>query len=684
MRFLSLAGAWWLFVPDSPSGIFRRHSELGNDMAKFPDYNYIEVAIGGLHNRNQIVKTSEMPNISGREDYRSMFRFTEDIKTYTQKHLINEKPSVSGYQGICYTDYLWFDIDCIDANNKPDLPKAFDDITYLINRLRDVYEVDPSILRVYFTGSKGFCIGIPSDIFSLEPSEHLPDICRQLAKEIAGDIGIDESIYETVRLWRLSNSINAKSGLYKIEIEPGADILMGSIDDILEMAKSKRADKIEHPELDENYIGMLAYLVKDVETKHPEEQRGSKSSGDRWIVDALDGISEGDRNNTLFNLAGVFLGKHPQDIAWKVLSIVNDRCNPPLDERELQTLFQSSLKKKANSGEAEPDKEQGSSRTLTDMRQNPPQKKPCLIGGGVLPAYGYTMLGGQTKEGKSTLVMQLCLSILSGTPFLNQFTIEAKDTQILYINLELDDSIIFNMVESQIEHFDVDFSDKLDNFHLWTLKGFSLNEAKDRDMLRAEILAKHINLVVIDPVSLAMGFDQNKYEVVKAFVKKLETISADVGGVAWLLIHHFSKPQDAQKETIHKLIGSSAWGNFAESVMGIERYSQTRSADYKSLNFKLRSDRTPNDITLYHNPETRLFEVVKDVEDIPAIKTERIVGILQGAGKPLRYGELVKLIEVELRLSTQHAKLMISKTVDDKLIVKENKLYMVENKTKRL
>ena len=36
------------------------------------------------------------------------------------------------------------------------------------------------------------------------------------------------------------------------------------------------------------------------------------------------------------------------------------------------------------------------------------------------------------------------------------------------------------------------------------------------------------------------------------------------------------------------------------------------------------------------------------------------------------------------RVLVRHAKLMISKTVDDKLIVKENKLYMVENKTKRL
>lgn len=656
---------------------------VGEIELKHSEFNYVEIAISGLHNRNQIVKMSEIPALSGREDYQSMFRFTEDIKSYAQSHIINGKPSVSGYQGTCYTDFLWIDIDRI-TDNKPNLPKAFEDITYLIGRLRELYEIEPSILQVFFTGSKGFCIGIPSEMFSLEPSEHLPEICKQLAIHIAGDIGIDENVYETVRLWRLPNSINEKSGLYKIELDPDADILLGDIDDILKMAKSKRTDKIKRTELDESYIGALDYLVKDIDTGHPEGQRETKPSGEKWIVEALGGVREGDRNNTLFKLAGYLLSKHPQDIAWALLTNANNNCNPPLDDRELQTLFNSSLKKKDNSeaqDEPEPDNQQWS-RSVAEMRQNPPKKKPCLIGGGVLPAYGYTMLAGKTKEGKSTLITQMCFSVIAGIAFLNKFDIERPDTRILYMNLELDEGLLYDTIDQQIDNFGVDISDKLEALRICTVKGFCLDNAKHKDKLKGEILDWQTNLVVIDPISKATMRDQNDYKAVQQVINKLDSISLDVGGISWLLLHHYAKPNESRKDTVDKLIGSSAWGNFAESIIGLERYSHTRSADYKSLAFTLRGGRKPNDMTLYHNPETRLFEVVKDAEDIPATKPDRIVSILEEAGEPLRYKDFVYLITQKLSYSDQHAKLMITKAVEAELIVKKDKRYIIHSKNK--
>jgi hypothetical protein len=76
-------------------------------------------------------------------------------------------------------------------------------------------------------------------------------------------------------------------------------------------------------------------------------------------------------------------------------------------------------------------------------------------------------------------------------------------------------------------------------------------------------------------------------------------------------------------------------------------------------------------MTLYHNPETRLFETVKDVEDMPANKVDQVIELLRSTKEPLRYIDLMKLVQEEMKLSEQHAKLMIAKAIDSKLICKD-------------
>ena len=56
---------------------------------KYPEFNHVEIAIGDVKNRNQIVTVDEVEKkITKHECYRSMFRFTEDKKNY-----VNGKPS---------------------------------------------------------------------------------------------------------------------------------------------------------------------------------------------------------------------------------------------------------------------------------------------------------------------------------------------------------------------------------------------------------------------------------------------------------------------------------------------------------------------------------------------------------------------------------------------------------------
>lgn len=178
-----------------------------------PEYGYKGAALGDLRYRNNVVRVDDVnamvKSTSRAECYTTIFRFTEDYLTYR-----NEKGTVEGYVGSCYTDMFWFDVD--DDNLENSLIGTFN----LLVTLENSFHVDRKDLKVYFSGKKGFHVGIPTSTFGALPSPQLPRALKAMAGRIAEVAGvtIDYSIYRTNSLLRLPNTVNAKSGLFKIPL----------------------------------------------------------------------------------------------------------------------------------------------------------------------------------------------------------------------------------------------------------------------------------------------------------------------------------------------------------------------------------------------------------------------------------------------------------------------------------
>lgn len=60
-----------------------------------------------------------------------------------------------------------------------------------------------------------------------------------------------------------------------------------------------------------------------------------------WVTQALQGVSEGERNDTCMRLAGYFKNKHPQDITENLLLNWNSKNKPPLPDKEILTTISS-------------------------------------------------------------------------------------------------------------------------------------------------------------------------------------------------------------------------------------------------------------------------------------------------------------------------------------------------------
>lgn len=305
-----------------------------------------------------------------------------------------------------------------------------------------------------------------------------------------------------------------------------------------------------------------------------------------------------------------------------------------------------------------------------------------IIGKGILPVGGYTMMAAETKTGKTTLAVQMCISIVSGTPFLGCFRIE-KRARVLYVHVENTKQDMAKLIRQQVENWGqpIEIGDAI---HTLEADRLCLQEKKGIDWLRKNIEETKTELVVIDPVALAMAQDINKLEHITNFIRKVLAKISQEYGVSWLLIHHYGKPGMMKRSAIQSMIGSSGWGNYCQSFMGLERWSERRSPAYLRITFEKRHDIPLNDMCLFRNPQTRLFEVVENPEQIPAIKTEMVRDILIKHGEPAAFSLLVSLVEGSLGISEAHAIKLIGDAKKDGIIMREEgkfgKYYLDEFK----
>jgi hypothetical protein len=157
-----------------------------------------------------------------REAYLSAFWYGEDFKQY-----LAETGSTRGFCGGCWTPYLWLDID------HPDLPeRALADARRLAMTVLERYRtLDEDDLLVFFSGSKGYHLGLPTCWAPL-PSAGFHQTARRLAELLAGlaGVNIDTSVYDKVRCFRAPNSRHPVTGLHKrflrldelLHLQPGS------------------------------------------------------------------------------------------------------------------------------------------------------------------------------------------------------------------------------------------------------------------------------------------------------------------------------------------------------------------------------------------------------------------------------------------------------------------------------
>ncbi|MCE2812129.1 MAG: hypothetical protein LW850_17215 [Planctomycetaceae bacterium] len=236
---------------------------------------------------------------TGAECYLSAFCFGDAFRRY-----IETNRTTKGYIGESFAIWLWFDID------REDFEQATIDARRLACGLGDRYAIDDELL-VFFSGSKGYHLGLPTSLWEPLPGPSFSAYCRAFAESIASlfKVGIDASVYDRVRAFRAPNSKHPKTGLHKrrvlvdelLHLEPSRLRSMASEPEPFDLPRAPRASQ--------QAIADWKAAVDAVDHKQTEiaSRRAvgcCPSSLNRSTLDFIrEGSAAGDRARSLFSAA---------------------------------------------------------------------------------------------------------------------------------------------------------------------------------------------------------------------------------------------------------------------------------------------------------------------------------------------------------------------------------------------
>lgn len=236
-----------------------------------------------------------------REGFLSAFTFGEDFR-----ELLESTGSCRGFAGVCWSPWLWFDIDRED-----DLDDALRDARRLASFLADRYALDDDSLLVFYSGAKGLHLGLPTGLFAPDPSASFHAAARRLAERLTEECGvdIDRGVYDRVRAFRAPNSRHPRTGLHKRRL--ALDELMGlSIDRIRDLARRPEPFDVPPPpppiaQATTDWRDALATVQTESEAKARLHVAGAERTAlNRSTLEFIrDGASEGERHSRLFQAA---------------------------------------------------------------------------------------------------------------------------------------------------------------------------------------------------------------------------------------------------------------------------------------------------------------------------------------------------------------------------------------------
>ena len=190
---------------------------------------------------------------------------------------------------------------------------------------------------------------------------------------------------------------------------------------------------------------------------------------------------------------------------------------------------------------------------------------------GVLRQGHKMLLAGPSKAGKSFALIELCICIAEGKPWLGRF--DCTQGKVLYINLELDRPSCLHRFKDVYAALGY-APDNVGRIDVWNLRGASVPMDKLAPRLIRRAAKKGYIAVVLDPIYKVITGDENSADQMAKFCNQFDLVCRELG-CAVIYCHHHSKGAQGGKRSMDRASGSGVFARDPDAMLDMTELTPT-------------------------------------------------------------------------------------------------------------
>jgi RecA-family ATPase len=183
------------------------------------------------------------------------------------------------------------------------------------------------------------------------------------------------------------------------------------------------------------------------------------------------------------------------------------------------------------------------------------------------------ILGGPSKAHKSWTLLDLGISIATGSPWMGM---ETKKSKVLLVNMEIHEAFLKERMQVILDAKKLTWDDLGTNMHLLQRRGQPAPAEEVAHLIHTECsLEKDIACVIIDPIYKTLnGLDENHAGDIGKLMNVYDSLSYRED-IAVVFVAHFAKGKAEDKESIDRVSGSGVFARDPDSFFTLTPHKRT-------------------------------------------------------------------------------------------------------------
>jgi RecA-family ATPase len=199
--------------------------------------------------------------------------------------------------------------------------------------------------------------------------------------------------------------------------------------------------------------------------------------------------------------------------------------------------------------------------SLSSVWDDMPDLAAPLIDG-VLRQGHKMLLSGSSKGGKSFLLMELCIAIAEGVPWLGWPVTKGR---VMYVNLELDRASCLQRFKAVYKAMGLP-PKNLKSIDIWNLRGHAVPMDKLAPKLIRRAAKRQYSAVIIDPIYKVITGDENAADKMAFFCNQFDLVCHQLKASV-IYCHHHSKGAQGGKRSMDRASGSGVFARDPDALL---------------------------------------------------------------------------------------------------------------------